>query len=320
MISRAHPQGFTEFGSQQDLERRLARRRATEASHHKGVRGHGHGDFILRHHRLLEPLLRAALRVTGLYSRGARNALDPLVRRLTFEFAGLPEELDGFRILQLSDLHIDGMDGLAEIVAERLALLPADLCVMTGDYRFEVDGPCGGIYPRLETVLSSVRATHGVLAILGNHDEADIAVELARRGVRMLINAAVEVGNSGAGLWVVGVDDAHYYGCDDLANATENIPAGAFKILLAHTPEIFAEAAAAGIDLYLCGHTHAGQVCLPWIGPPLLNAVCPRAYTRGRWQHAGMQAYTSAGLGCSMAPVRYNCPPEIVMIELRKSR
>jgi predicted MPP superfamily phosphohydrolase len=89
------------------------------------------------------------------------------------------------------------------------------------------------------------------------------------------------------------VDDAHYYGCDDLAQAVQAVPSNAFRLLLAHTPEMFDEAAKAGIDLYLTGHTHGGQICLPWIGPLVMNAACPREYTRGHWRHGGMQGYTS---------------------------
>jgi hypothetical protein len=167
----------------------------------------------------------------------------------------------------------------------------------------------------MRTILQAVRARHGVLAILGNHDEADIALGLAKMGVRMLINDAVE---TAGGFWIIGVDDAHYYGCDDLSSPLATVPEGAFKLLLAHTPELYAEAAEAGIDLYLCGHTHAGQVCLPGIGPLLLNAACPRAYTRGRWRHRNTEGYTSSGVGCSLLPVRYNCPPEITRIELAR--
>jgi hypothetical protein len=120
-------------------------------------------------------------------------------------------------------------------------------------------------------------------------------------------------------LWLIGVDDPHYYGCDDLAQALETVPANAFRLLLAHTPEMFDEAARSGIHLYLTGHTHGGQICVPRIGPLLLYAECPRTYTRGHWRHNGMQGYTSAGVGCSMLPVRYSCPPEIAVIELVKS-
>jgi uncharacterized protein len=296
------------------LEQRLAPRREAEKLHHKGCTARGHGDFMQRHKRMVTPLIEGTLRAAGLYERGRANALRPVVRNLRFAFPDLPARLDGFRILHLSDLHIDGMDPLAGIVAKMVDRMPADLCVITGDFRFDVEGPCDGIYPRMRAILSAVRAERGVLAILGNHDEADIALGLADLGVRMLINDAVAVA---AGFWAIGVDDAHYYGCDDLSAPLEAVPAGAFKLLLAHTPELYAEAAAAaGIDLYLCGHTHAGQICLPWLGPLQLNASCPKAYKRGRWQHERTRGYTNAGIGCSMLPVRYNCPPEIALIEL----
>jgi uncharacterized protein len=70
------------------------------------------------------------------------------------------------------------------------------------------------------------------------------------------------------------------------------------------------------VHLYLCGHVHAGQIRLPLIGAILTNADCPRSYTQGDWQHHSMRGYTGAGVGCSFLPVRFNCPPEITVIEL----
>jgi predicted MPP superfamily phosphohydrolase len=308
----------TELQLARSLEERLARRRGIETALRTGQRRNAHRDALLLRDHIAGPILHAALQILGLYPRGIRNALDPVVRHLRFEFENLPESFHGFRILHLSDLHVDGMDGLAEIVAERVAALPADLCVMTGDYRFGMEGPCDAVYSRMAIILSAVRARHGVLAILGNHDESSIAVELESLGVRMLINEAVEIARGGDRVWMIGVDDPHHYGCDDLDGALEPVPADAFKVVLAHSPEMLDEAAAAEIDLYLCGHTHAGQLCLPGIGAPLVNADCPRAYTHGRWQHGCMVGYTSAGVGCSLLPVRYNCPPEIAFIEMVK--
>src|SRR5271169_3781579 len=141
-----------------DLEHRLASRRAIEAGIHAGRRSDVHSEpFLLRDH-LAAPILRAALRIAGLYSRGTRNALAPIVQRIRFEFEDLPAGFDGFRILHLADLHLDGVMGLAEIVAARLACLETDLCVMTGDYRFGIEGPCDAVYPHLRTILSTVRA------------------------------------------------------------------------------------------------------------------------------------------------------------------
>jgi predicted MPP superfamily phosphohydrolase len=306
----------SEFEVTHDLEKRLAPRRAIEAAMNSGELKHAHKDSLVMRERIARPILRTILKMAGIYSRGIQNALQPVVRHLRLEFADLPASFDGFRILQLADLHIDGMDGLAEIIADRIAGLNADLCVMTGDYRFELVGPCDAVYPRLRTILSRVQARHGVVAVMGNHDESEMAGEIEKLGVRMLINEAIEITRGGSSLWVVGVDDPHCYGFDDLDGALEYVPADAFKVLLAHSPEIFAEAAAADIHLCLCGHIHAGQIRMPLIGSILSNADCPRSYRQGVWQHGGMIGYTCAGVGCSLLPVRYNCPPEIAMIEL----
>jgi hypothetical protein len=157
-----------------------------------------------------------------------------------------------------------------------------------------------------------------VLGILGNHDCADIAVRLEELGVRMLINEAAPLGSTHEPLWVLGVDDPHFYGCDDLKEATRDVPAQGFKLLLAHTPELYEDAAAAGIDLYLTGHTHAGQIRVPGIGALAQLAECPRQFAWGHWRHKSMHGHTTSGVGCSLVPVRFHCPPEMVIIELAR--
>jgi uncharacterized protein len=307
------------------LSTRLAPRQMIEAGHHKGKKAHGHGDFFLLHDDVVRPVLKWSLKSLGLYESGLRAARRPVVRSICFEFSSLPAAFHGFRILHLSDLHIDGVDGLAERTAEIVDTLPVDVCVMTGDYRFEVFGSCANVYPRMGLILRAIRARHGVLGILGNHDAAEVAIELAKMGVHMLVNDATVLRSGGSNLWIAGVDDPHYYGCDDLGAALSSVPNDAFKVLLAHTPEMYEEARAAGIDLYLCGHTHGGQIRLPkpfrgWWAAPIRNAACPQEYTNGSWSHGGLQGYTTAGVGASLLPVRYNCPPEIVVIELRRTR
>jgi predicted MPP superfamily phosphohydrolase len=265
-------------------------------------------------------LLKGALHILGLRAMGERNARQPIVRDIRLTYDALPEGFCGFKILHLSDIHADGLPGLAERISARLQDLRADLCVLTGDYRFKVSGPCDNIYPSMEKILSSIDAPLGVIGILGNHDVSEEIAALGRLGVTMLVNDAVELRQGRDRVWVIGVDDPHYYGCDDLPGAMRAVPPEAFKILLVHTPEIIEEAARYGVDLYLCGHTHGGQICLPFIGPILVNATCPRKFTRGVWRYRNVQGYTSAGVGTSGVPVRFFCPPEIALIELRCSR
>jgi predicted MPP superfamily phosphohydrolase len=137
-------------------------------------------------------------------------------------------------------------------------------------------------------------------------------------GVEMLINGSTQLRKGRDSIWLAGIDDSYDYRCDDLVQALELVPEQAFKILLAHTPDLYEPAYEAGVDLYLCGHTHAGQIRLPWIGSVIQNSDAPRNYTHGYWKHSGMHGYTSAGIGCSALPIRFNCPPEIVLIELRR--
>jgi hypothetical protein len=231
----------------------------------------------------------------------------------------LPPAFDGFQILHLSDLHIDGVDGLTETLAPVLGALRPDVCVMTGDYRFEDDGPTDGVYPRMRSIVSSISAKRGIFAILGNHDVSEIAFALDEMGIQMLVNEAIEISQGGASLWLAGLDDSFDYRCDDLPGTLESVPPSAFKILLSHSPDLYVEAAKRDIQVYLCGHTHAGQIRLPKIGSLRHNSPCPKGFSYGYWTHGGMQGYTSPGIGCSALPVRYNCPPEIVVIELRHS-
>ncbi len=304
---------------ERSLAERLKPRMAVEERFARTGRKFRNKSFLFKHEDILiTPWLKLGLRLAGLYSRGVQNGISPVVRRLTLHFPDLPAAFDGFEILHISDLHIDGVDGLSEALAPLLGDLRPDVCVMTGDYRYLDHGPCEEVYRRMAPVVSSIRATHGVFGILGNHDVSEIAFALENMGVRMLVNEAVEVHRGSASVWLAGIDDPFDYRCDDLPGTLSPVPPESFKILLAHTPQLYDEASSRGVHLYLCGHTHAGQIRFPGIGSVRHNADCPKAYSFGHWRHNGMHGYTSAGTGCSMLPIRYNCPAEVVMIQLRR--
>lgn len=274
---------------------------------------------LFRRHekKYITPIIKFGLKALALYSRGEREAVEPVVSHVELHFPDLPRSFDGFRLVHLSDLHIDGVDGLVEALAPVLQSIDADLCVITGDYRFEDEGSCEEIYPRLRMLLPGMTARHGTYGILGNHDEASIAVQLEALGVRMLVNEAVEIERGEESIWLAGLDDDFDYKCDDLPTALANVPPRAFKILLAHSPDLHDRAANRAVHLYLCGHTHGGQVRVPYIGALRSNAKSPRRYTYGHWNHRGMHGYTSRGIGCASLPVRLNCPPEVVVLTLR---
>ena len=269
-------------------------------------------------HSVTRPALKLGLRLLGVYERGERNAVSPIVKRIELAFPNLPAALDGFQILHLSDFHIDGTPALADALVPVLSALRPDVCVMTGDYRFEDHGPAEPLYPLMDKVISSIQSKLGIFGILGNHDSSEMAFGLEKLGVRMLVNEAVELAQDLAPLWLLGVDDPYDFQCDDLGRALASVPPDSFKVLLAHAPEIYEEAERAAIDLYLCGHTHAGQIRLPGIGAIRQNARCPREYAAGHWRHGRMQGHTSAGVGCSGLAIRFGCPPEVALIELRR--
>ena len=242
--------------------------------------------------------------------------MTPVVANVPLYFPNLPARFEGFKILHLSDFHIDGTPGLTEALLPLLNTLRPNVCVMTGDYRFEDHGSCEPVYPLMRDIVSSIHAPSGIFAILGNHDVSEIAFTLEQMGVRMLINEAVPLENESDVLWLTGVDDPFDYQCDDLKQARAEIPPESFEVLLAHAPEIYEEAADVGVSLYLTGHTHGGQIRLPGLGAVRQNANCPRAFTSGHWRYRNMQGYTSSGIGCSSLPIRFACPPEIIMLEL----
>jgi predicted MPP superfamily phosphohydrolase len=263
--------------------------------------------------------LRLALRLTGRYEQGVRNAWDVGVRELELPLAQLPQEFDRFTILHLSDLHLDGMDGLERTVLERLDGREFDLCALTGDYRTELHGPIRPVMERMRTLVTGLRCREGVVGVLGNHDDGHMVAPLEEMGVRMLVNERVDLVRDGARLQVVGTDDVHYYFTDQAVHALE-AARDAFTVALVHSPEIYDVASRLGVDLYLCGHSHAGQVCLPGGRPVLTHLSRGRRFYRGTWRHGAMVGVTSSGVGTSGVPVRFHSRGEILALTLRAGR
>jgi predicted MPP superfamily phosphohydrolase len=306
-------------GERIGLGERLKPRIAVEEHFRELGHTYRHGKaFRFFDNRIMRPVLTFGLQATGLYGIGRRNSLTHAIRKITLSYPNLPPAFDGFCLMHLSDFHIDGVDGLAEALAEVLRGMRPELCVFTGDYRFEDRGPITGVYPRMRRVVEAISAQHGILGILGNHDAAELAIGMEELGVRMLVNENLEIRRGHDSLWFVGLDDPFDYRCDDLDLALEGVPREAFTILLAHAPEVYQKAAAHGVDLYLSGHTHAGQIRLPVIGSVKHNSHCPKEFSYGLWKHGDMRGYTTSGVGCSSVPVRFGCPPEIAVIELKR--
>jgi uncharacterized protein len=282
--------------------------------------GRGVGSFHYENVPWLMKVVGLALRLSGLAERGRRNALQFTVRENVVQFPNLPDLFDGLRILQLSDLHLDGFPGLGARIAHAIANVSFDLCVLTGDFRYFDTGRYQHIAEELTALMPALKCRLGIYGILGNHDFIEMAPLIETAGVQLLLNEAVVFDEKGEQLWLIGLDDAHLYGLHDFDKALQRVPPGSARILLVHSPELIPQAAERGMGLYLTGHTHAGQLCLPGGHPVLLNARCERRFTAGRWQHNGMIGYTSAGVGSSGVFARFFCPPEIAVHILRCTR
>ena len=316
-------------GSQQhlfeDLEHRigrdhLAKRLRLQVDHSAKFFGQGFGSFHWENSSLLPLVLEFLLKVSGLLGVGKQNVLDFEVVEVDVMLEGLPEALEDFCFLQLSDIHIDGMPDGGERLIRSVRRLRYDVCVLTGDYSFHTFGNYESSLDGMKRLIASLECPDGVYGILGNHDFVEMVPALESCGVRMLLNETVRIARGDAAIHLLGLDDAHFYGVAALEKASRDLPADEIKVLLVHSPELIAEAAQAGVNYYLCGHTHGGQICLPGGIPLLTNAKCARKYVGGVWHYQHMAGYTSRGTGSSCVPVRFFCPPEITLHRLVRLR
>jgi uncharacterized protein len=295
----------------------LQQRLTLQVDHVTDVFGPGLTHFHIENLEWPFWFLKHFLRAAGVYGRGQRNALTPLVRHNAVAIADLPQPLSGLRLLHLSDLHCDMNTSLVGSVIERVRTESYDACLLTGDYRARTSGSFETAVSQLSRLRTALPGP--MFAVLGNHDFIEMVHPMEASGIRVLLNEAAFIERSGARLFIAGVDDPHYYRADNLEKTAQEIPVGATSVLLSHTPEIYRKAELCGFDLMLCGHTHGGQICIPGGAAVFLNANCPRSMCRGIWRYKTLQGYTSTGTGVSGVDVRFNCPGEIVIHELQRA-
>ncbi len=277
---------------------------------------HPKASFFKVIQKCINHLIINSLRVTGLYQQGLQNAVNYVVEENSLFLKGLPKVFSGFKILHLSDIHLDGMVDKGNSLKEVIKGIDADLCVITGDFRLLT---CGSYLPNtdvIEKFINGLAYRYGICAVLGNHDCLELAMVLEKIGVNVLLNEAVPITVEQQSIWLAGVDDSHYFKSANLDKALAQIPLESCKILLSHVPDIYAQASGEHVDFMMSGHTHGGQICLPFIGPVVINCHSPHSICSGSWQHNELQGYTSRGLGWSSIPVRYNCLPEIIVHQL----
>jgi len=301
------------------LEQRLGRRHARqrlgiENDHEAQVFGQGINFFPIENLALSRVLIRAVLVATGLYWRGISNAAKVAIRHNRLESPHLPKAFDGFTIVQLSDLHVEMSEAAMERVIDLLGEARYDVCVLTGDYRGGTRGPYDTTLAGMARVCDGLKGP--IYGVLGDHDTIRMVPGLEAMGIRMLLNESAVIERGGQRLHLGGIDDARFYGMDNIEKAAAAIPHDEFSILISHTPEVYRQAAHADFNVLLSGHTHGGQICLPGGIPITLHSVLPRSMGSGAWKYHDMIGYTSVGAGSSVVPVRFNCPPEITLHHL----
>ncbi len=270
----------------------------------------GQGQTLLHPENILAlgPVIRAVLKFFMLYGWGNRQARNIRMVEHCAPLARLPQAFAGYRILHLSDLHIDVGGGIAEAIRNAVAPLEYDLCVITGDFRSAVKGPYDDMLKETARLMDVLHPP--VYGVLGNHDCLELAPHLEAMGIRLLINENVAIEKDGASLFLAGIDDPHFYETNNLEKALDGIPEYGCVVLLSHSAEPYRQALAAGVALMLSGHSHAGQICLPGGIALFNNAKHPRSMMRGEWRRGALLGYTSPGTGSCLVPIRFFAPPE----------
>jgi len=238
-----------------------------------------------------------------------------------------PAALDGYKIAVLSDFHYDPVFSVHPLRAAIPVVngLRPDLIALTGD--FVTHASFGGNRRKAAyaaepcaSFLRQMKAPHGLWAVMGNHDAITdpklVTSILQSTGIRVLDNQSTPVEHAGARFWLSGVDDV-LKGNSDLNAALANVPKGEPTILLAHEPDYADFVARYPVDLQLSGHSHGGQVRLPFL-PPFYEPPLAQKYIAGLFRVGPLTLYTNRGIGTIGLPIRFDCPPEITLLTLRQ--
>ena len=240
-----------------------------------------------------------------------------VVERITVRLRDLPASLEGFRIVFLSDFHLHPFTPISlihEAVVTANQLRP-DLILLGGDY----------VYARAEDAfelapaLANLNAKHGVFSVLGNHDHHRgtkvVRAAFQESGLKLFVNEGLPISVNRGAFYLAGLDSV-CAGRPDLETALQGRRSNQPLILLVHEPDpIDTFRQGAPVALQLSGHTHGGQVRLPFFGPLILPPFGEN-YPAGLYRVGGSQLYTTRGIGTIKVPVRFDCPPEVTEITL----
>lgn len=244
-----------------------------------------------------------------------------VLREVELVLPDWPAADDGLRVAVLTDLHVgsprNGLAHLDRVVALTNGARP-DLVLIAGD--LVIQGVAGGRFVAPEDIaprLARLRAPLGIHAVLGNHDwwldAPRVAAALADSGIRLLEDTATVVA-APAPFFLAGVSDL-WEGAHDIPRALADVPDRAPVVLFTHNPDIFPDVPAR-VTLTVAGHTHGGQVDLPFVGPPVVPSRYGQRYAAGHIVEDGRHLFVATGVGTSILPVRFRVPPAIVILTL----
>lgn len=241
-----------------------------------------------------------------------------VTRKVDVRVRGLDPKFDGFTIAQLSDLHIGALTPLwwAQRWARAANDTNADIVVVTGDMVTSgVD-----FHEDIATLIGGLRGKEGVYVIMGNHDyfgQGEPLISLLKDGgAHVLRNEKKLFSRDDAGLYLAGIDDTWTKRANmdaALADRTQGVP----TVLLAHDPDRFPDAVERNVDLVLSGHTHGGQIALPFLGRFVNASTLAHRYHIGVYEDGDATLYVHGGLGTTGPPIRIGVAPTIALITLR---
>ena len=273
-------------------------------------------DMAITRRAALKGVLATAVgAVTGTATYGVAYERHRIgVTTAALDVAGLPASLDGLRIAMLTDLHhsrLVGADDISRAVQLALAERP-DLIVLGGDYVTFGDRAFVGPVAEL---LAPLHAPHGVFAILGNHDDdKDMPAALTQKGFTVLKDQRTRIMLRGEPLEIAGIR----FWTRKPSELTRVLRSSKDTVLLlAHDPRRLVEASQLNVPIVLSGHTHGGQVLLPGVGAVAKAARFPILAGIGRRENTSI--FVSRGIGTVYVPVRFNCPPEVAMVTLKRA-
>lgn len=266
---------------------------------------------------LIATLAGGAAVLAGAYAKLVEQ-FNIQVRRLDLDFPNLPPAFDGYTILHLSDLHLTKLGLLERRLMDLISAQEVDACFITGD--ITQDPRASDVFRR---ICSVIRGPDTIYAILGNSEhkpwlETQVLVEaLSFEGMRLLMNSSDVIRRGDDSIAVVGVDDA-YSRHADIDAAFREVDPNSFIVFLTHCPSLTPQGIERGADLVLAGHTHGGQVRLPFFGPIWTHMRANQKLNDGLYTFDHSVLFVNRGVGTSNLRFRFLCPPEIAYITLHR--